>query len=81
MCGKNPLQGSQRSPINYVRYYDMLLLGYYHITLFRVNSDSNGIQTHNHLVRKRTLNGLAKLPNLAASLAKWLSVRLRPKSL
>ena len=32
VCGKNPLQGSQHSPINYVRYYDMLLLGYYHIT-------------------------------------------------
>ena len=29
-------------------------------------SDSNGIRTHNHLVRKRTLNHLAKL-------AKWLS--------
>ena len=31
--------------------------------------------THNHLVRKRTLNHLAKL----ASLAKWLSARLRTK--
>ena len=29
-------------------------------------SDSNGIRTHNHLVRKRTLNHLAKL-------VKWLS--------
>ena len=29
-------------------------------------TDSNGIRTHNHLVRKRTLNYLAKL-------AKWLS--------
>ena len=29
-------------------------------------SNSNGIRTHNHLVRKRTLNHLAKL-------AKWLS--------
>ena len=38
-------------------------------------SDSNGIRTHNHLVRKRTLNHLAKL----ASLAKWLSVCLRTK--
>ena len=28
--------------------------------------DSNGTQTHNHLVRKRTLNRLANL-------AKWLS--------
>ena len=35
-------------------------------------SDSNGIRTHNHLVRKRTLNHLA-------SLAKWLSFRLRTK--
>ena len=33
-------------------------------------SDINGIWTHNHLVRKRTLNHLAKL-------VKWLSVRLR----
>ena len=38
-------------------------------------SDSNEIQTHNHLVRKRALNVLAKL----ASLDKWLSVRLRTK--
>ena len=28
-------------------------------------SESNGIQTHNHLICKRTLNYLAKLPNLA----------------
>ena len=35
-------------------------------------SDSNGTQTHNHLVRKRTLNHLAKL-------AKWSNVRLRTK--
>ena len=35
-------------------------------------SDSNGIRTHNHLVRKWTLYHLA-------SLAKWLSVRLRTK--
>ena len=40
-------------------------------------SDSNEIQTHNHLVRKRTLNHLAKL----ASLAKWMSVHLRTKCL
>ena len=40
-------------------------------------SDSNGIRTHKDLVRKRTLNHLAKL----ASLAKWLSVRLRTKYL
>ena len=26
-------------------------------------SNSNGIRTHNHLVRKRTLNHLAKLDN------------------
>ena len=35
-------------------------------------SDSNEIRTHNHLVRKRTLNHLA-------SFAKWLSVRLQTK--
>ena len=40
-------------------------------------SDSNVIRTRNHLVRKRTLNHLAKL----ASLDKWLSVRLRTKRL
>ena len=40
-------------------------------------TDSNGIRTHNHLVRKQTLNHLAKL----ASLTKWLSVRLRTKCL
>ena len=33
-------------------------------------SDKNGIRTHNHLVRIRTLNHLA-------SLGKWLSVHLR----
>ena len=38
-------------------------------------SDRNGIRTHNHLVRKRTLKHLVKL----ASLAKWSSVRLRTK--
>ena len=36
-------------------------------------SDSNGIRTHNHLFRKRTLN---RLPSLA-SLPKWLSICLR----
>ena len=35
-------------------------------------SDCNWTRTHNRLVRKRTLNHLAKL-------AKWLSVRLRTK--
>ena len=34
--------------------------------------DSSEIRTHNHLVRTRTLNHLA-------SLAKWVSVRLRTK--
>ena len=38
-------------------------------------SRQNGIRTDNHLVRTRTLNHLAK----QASLAKWLSVRLRAK--
>ena len=38
-------------------------------------SESNDIRTHNHLFRKRTLNHLAQL----ASLANWLSVRLRNK--
>ena len=40
-------------------------------------SDNNGIQTHNHLIHKQTLNHLAKW----ASLAKWLSVCLRTKGL
>ena len=40
-------------------------------------SDCNGTRTHNHLVRKPTLNHLAKL----ASLAKWLNVRLQTKCL
>ena len=37
--------------------------------------ECNGIRTHNHFVRKRTFNHLAKLAKLAklASLAKWLS--------
>ena len=38
-------------------------------------SDCNWTRTHNHLVRKRTLNHLTKL----ISLAKRLSVRLRTK--
>ena len=38
-------------------------------------SGCNWTQTQNHLVRKRTPNHLAKL----ASLAKWLSIRLRTK--
>ena len=38
-------------------------------------SDSNGIRTHKHLVRKQTLKHLVKL----ACLAKWLSVCLRAK--
>ena len=39
------------------------------------SSDSNGIRTHNHLVRNGTLKHIAKL----ASLAKWLSVCLQTK--
>ena len=38
-------------------------------------SDSNGIQNHNRLLRKRTLNHLPK------RLAKWLSICLRTKCL
>ena len=43
--------------------------------------DSNGSRTHNHLVRKRTLNHLAKLANLAKCFSvclqtKWLWVRI-----
>ena len=38
-------------------------------------SGSNGIRIHNHLVRKRTLNHLAKL----ALRPKWLNVCLRTK--
>ena len=38
-------------------------------------NDCNGIQTHNHLLRKQLLNHLTKL----ASLAKCLSVGLRTK--
>ena len=38
-------------------------------------SDCNRTRTHHHLVRKETLNHLAKL----ASLAEWLSVRLQTK--
>ena len=38
-------------------------------------SDSNVIRTHNHLVRKKTINHLASL----TSLAKCLSVRLQTK--
>ena len=40
-------------------------------------SDSNGIRTHNHLLRKWTLNHLTKL----TSLAEWLSVWSQTKSL
>ena len=31
------------------------------VPLLNILSDCNGIRTHNHLVRKRTLNHLAKL--------------------
>ena len=48
--------------------------------MFKINnrslSDCNWTRTQNHLVRKRTLNHLAKL----ASLAKLLSVRLQTNS-
>ena len=46
---------------------------FYSVTLIH----SNKIRTHNPLVRKQTLNHLAKFN--AASLAKWLSVRLQTK--
>ena len=39
------------------------------------SNDCNCTRTHNHLLRKWTLNHLAKL----ASLVKWLSVRLQTK--
>ena len=45
-------------------------------------SDCNWTRTQNHLIRKRTLNHLAKLNSahsFKVSLAKWLSVRLRTK--
>ena len=45
-----------------------------------IGSECNGTRTHNQLVRKRTLNHLAKLVKLASS-AKWLNVRLPTKSL
>ena len=41
----------------------------------KIYSDWNGIRTHNHLVRKRTVNHWAKL----SVLAKWLNVRLGTK--
>ena len=44
-------------------------------TIYLCKSDSNGIRTHNHLVRKQTLNHLTKMASLA-NLAKWLRVRL-----
>ena len=37
-----------------------------HLCKCKFSSDGNSIRTHNHLVRKRTLNHLA-------TLAKWLS--------
>ena len=45
--------------------------------LSNTEADYNGTRTHIHLVRKRTLNHLAKL----ASLAEWSSVRLLAKGL
>ena len=49
-------------------------------------SDGNGIRTHSHLVRKRTLNQLAKLAIFTKCLdvcllSKWLWVRIPPQSL
>ena len=41
-------------------------------------SDCNGTRTHNHLVRKRTLNHLANAFGFCVC-PKWLSVRLRTK--
>ena len=38
-------------------------------------SDSNGIRTHNYLVRKRTLNHLAKGSSVRLK-TKWLWVRI-----
>ena len=47
-----------------------------------VLSDSNVIRTHNHLVRKRKLNHLAKLAWLSVSLRnKWLWPRAPLQSL
>ena len=43
--------------------------------ILNISSGSKGIQIHSHLVRKRSLNHLAKL----ATLAKWLSNGLRTK--
>ena len=43
--------------------------------LWLVPCDCNRTRTHNHLVRKQTLNRLSKL----ASFTKWLSVRLQTK--
>ena len=57
------------------QFQDWSLLGYLPYVLCKEIlplSDSNWTRTHNHLVRKRTINYLARL-------AKWLSVRLRIK--
>ena len=43
--------------------------------MLKNSSDSNGIQSHNHLVFKGTLNHSVKL----GSFTKWSSVRLRTK--
>ena len=40
-----------------------------------MTNDSNDIRAHNHLIRKQTLNNLAK----QTSLVKWLNVRLQIK--
>ena len=46
-----------------------------HLSAFEELSDSNGIQTHNLLVRKRTLSHLAKLLEFLLQ-TKWLRVRI-----
>ena len=51
----------------YLNVKELLARSRRHIWSLR---DSNGIQTHNHLVRKRTLNHLPKL-------AFWFSIRLQ----
>ena len=46
--------------------------------LYQLALDCNGTRTNNHLVRKRTLNNLAKLDSSAK---KWLWVRVSLQSL
>ena len=60
---------------NYLNVNELLTRNIIHIWNL---SDFDGSQAHNHLVLKRVLNHLAKLPNLA-SFSRWLSVPLRSK--